>query len=58
MAGSVPRLRCGLVFEAHSTDYQPPEGLARLVSDGFAVLKVGPALTFAFARGALRAPPC
>ncbi|MGA3215311.1 MAG: D-tagatose-bisphosphate aldolase, class II, non-catalytic subunit [Acidimicrobiales bacterium] len=37
----------GLVFEAHSTDYQPPESLARLVSDGFAILKVGPALTFA-----------
>jgi D-tagatose-1,6-bisphosphate aldolase subunit GatZ/KbaZ len=37
----------GLVFEAHSTDYQPAESLARLVSDGFAILKVGPGLTFA-----------
>jgi len=37
----------GLVFEAHSTDYQPPWSLARLVSDGFAILKVGPGLTFA-----------
>ncbi|MGH9105352.1 MAG: PfkB family carbohydrate kinase [Acidimicrobiales bacterium] len=37
----------GLVFEAHSTDYQPGASLARLVADGFAVLKVGPALTFA-----------
>lgn len=37
----------GLVFEAHSTDYQPASGLARLVQDGFAVLKVGPGLTFA-----------
>jgi len=37
----------GLVFEAHSTDYQPLESLARLVTDGFAILKVGPALTFA-----------
>ena len=37
----------GLVFEAHSTDYQPQESLARLVADGFAVLKVGPGLTFA-----------
>ena len=37
----------GLVFEAHSTDYQPPESLARLVRDGFAILKVGPGLTFA-----------
>jgi D-tagatose-bisphosphate aldolase class II non-catalytic subunit len=40
----------GLVFEAHSTDYQPPEKLAQLVRDGFAILKVGPALTFAFRR--------
>jgi D-tagatose-1,6-bisphosphate aldolase subunit GatZ/KbaZ len=37
----------GLVFEAHSTDYQPAASLARLVADGFAILKVGPALTFA-----------
>ena len=37
----------GLCFEAHSTDYQPASSLARLVDDGFAVLKVGPALTFA-----------
>ncbi len=37
----------GLVFEAHSTDYQPPDSLARLVEDGFAILKVGPGLTFA-----------
>lgn len=37
----------GLVFEAHSTDYQPCECLAALVQDGFAILKVGPALTFA-----------
>lgn len=37
----------GFVFEAHSTDYQQPHALARLVHDGFAILKVGPALTFA-----------
>jgi len=37
----------GLVFEAHSTDYQPPDKLAQLVRDGFAILKVGPGLTFA-----------
>jgi D-tagatose-bisphosphate aldolase class II non-catalytic subunit len=37
----------GLVFEAHSTDYQPPEALKRLVEDGFPILKVGPGLTFA-----------
>ena len=36
-----------LVFEAHSTDYQPEEALAALVRDHFAILKVGPALTFA-----------
>lgn len=35
------------VFEAHSTDYQPPEALAALVEDGFAILKVGPGVTFA-----------
>jgi D-tagatose-1,6-bisphosphate aldolase subunit GatZ/KbaZ len=36
-----------LVFEAHSTDYQPVEELSALVADGFAILKVGPGLTFA-----------
>ncbi|MGY0197424.1 D-tagatose-bisphosphate aldolase, class II, non-catalytic subunit [Leptothrix sp. BB-4] len=36
-----------LVFEAHSTDYQRPDALAALVRDGFAILKVGPGLTFA-----------
>lgn len=38
----------GLVYEAHSTDYQPPAALRALVAGHFAVLKVGPALTFAF----------
>ena len=37
----------GLVFEAHSTDYQPEAALRRLVADGFPILKVGPGLTFA-----------
>jgi D-tagatose-1,6-bisphosphate aldolase subunit GatZ/KbaZ len=37
----------GLVFEAHSTDYQTRDALARLVRDHWAVLKVGPGLTFA-----------
>jgi D-tagatose-bisphosphate aldolase class II non-catalytic subunit len=46
LSAALPRLR-GLVFEAHSTDYQPPAALAALVEDGFAILKVGPALTFA-----------
>jgi D-tagatose-1,6-bisphosphate aldolase subunit GatZ/KbaZ len=36
-----------LVFEAHSTDYQPLAELSDLVADGFAILKVGPGLTFA-----------
>jgi len=37
----------GLVFEAHSTDYQTPDALADLVRDHFAILKVGPGVTFA-----------
>ncbi len=36
-----------MVFEAHSTDYQAPEALTALVEDHWAVLKVGPWLTFA-----------
>ncbi|WP_140847701.1 D-tagatose-bisphosphate aldolase, class II, non-catalytic subunit [Paracoccus sp. FO-3] len=36
----------GTVFEAHSTDYQTRDALAALVRDGFAILKVGPGLTF------------
>lgn len=36
-----------LVFEAHSTDYQTPEALKALVEDHFAILKVGPGVTFA-----------
>jgi D-tagatose-1,6-bisphosphate aldolase subunit GatZ/KbaZ len=36
-----------LVFEAHSTDYQRPAQLRELVQDHWAILKVGPALTFA-----------
>jgi D-tagatose-1,6-bisphosphate aldolase subunit GatZ/KbaZ len=38
----------GVVFEAHSTDYQSPSALSQMVEDHFAILKVGPALTFAF----------
>jgi len=37
----------GMVFEAHSTDYQTRGALAALVRDHFAILKVGPGLTFA-----------
>jgi D-tagatose-1,6-bisphosphate aldolase subunit GatZ/KbaZ len=36
------------VYEVHSTDYQTIDNLHNLVRDHFAVLKVGPALTFAF----------
>jgi D-tagatose-1,6-bisphosphate aldolase subunit GatZ/KbaZ len=36
-----------LVLEAHSSDYQKPIAYQELVRDGFAILKVGPALTFA-----------
>ncbi len=36
-----------LVFEAHSTDFQTREALADMVKDHFAILKVGPCLTFA-----------
>jgi D-tagatose-1,6-bisphosphate aldolase subunit GatZ/KbaZ len=39
----IPRL----VFEAHSTDYQTPAALTELVRDHFAILKVGPAVTYA-----------
>jgi len=37
-----------LVYEAHSTDYQKPDALEKMVEDHFAILKVGPWLTFAF----------
>jgi D-tagatose-1,6-bisphosphate aldolase subunit GatZ/KbaZ len=36
-----------LVYEAHSTDYQSPQALRNMVGSHFAILKVGPALTFA-----------
>jgi D-tagatose-1,6-bisphosphate aldolase subunit GatZ/KbaZ len=37
-----------LVYEAHSTDYQTRQALREMVEDHFAILKVGPALTFAY----------
>jgi D-tagatose-1,6-bisphosphate aldolase subunit GatZ/KbaZ len=40
---NVPRM----VYEAHSTDYQTRDALRALVTDHFAILKVGPGLTFA-----------
>jgi D-tagatose-1,6-bisphosphate aldolase subunit GatZ/KbaZ len=42
-----------LVFEAHSTDYQTKPNLRALVEDQFAILKVGPWLTFALREGLL-----
>lgn len=42
--------RPGLCFEAHSTDYQHPEAYPALARAGFAIHKVGPALTFAYRR--------
>jgi len=41
----------GFVFEGHSTDYQTKKHLAEMVDDGIAILKVGPALTFALRQG-------
>ncbi|CUH95130.1 D-tagatose-1,6-bisphosphate aldolase subunit GatZ [Propionispora sp. 2/2-37] len=41
----------GLVFEGHSTDYQTAHALKEMVEDGIAILKVGPALTFALREG-------
>lgn len=38
----------GPLYEAHSTDYQSAQSLAALVQGHFAILKVGPELTFAF----------
>jgi D-tagatose-1,6-bisphosphate aldolase subunit GatZ/KbaZ len=37
-----------ILFEAHSTDYQTQRGLNELVEDHYAVLKVGPWLTYAY----------
>lgn len=36
-----------LVYEGHSTDYQTTKALKQMVGDGIAILKVGPALTYA-----------
>ncbi|MBQ4470178.1 MAG: class II D-tagatose-bisphosphate aldolase, non-catalytic subunit [Synergistaceae bacterium] len=40
-----------IVFEGHSTDYQSAGKLKQMVEDGVAILKVGPALTFALREG-------
>jgi D-tagatose-1,6-bisphosphate aldolase subunit GatZ/KbaZ len=47
LSAALPRSPA-LVYEAHSTDYQSAGGLAQMVEDHFAILKVGPWLTFAF----------
>ena len=49
-AAAIPNI----VLEGHSTDYQRESSLKKMVEDGIAILKVGPALTFA-AREALYA---
>ncbi|MBI5724094.1 MAG: class II D-tagatose-bisphosphate aldolase, non-catalytic subunit [Planctomycetes bacterium] len=41
------RTHANFIYEAHSTDYQSADALRNLVQDHFAVLKVGPWLTFA-----------
>ena len=41
----------GLVFEAHSTDYQSAENLDAMARNHYFVLKVGPWLTFALREG-------
>ena len=49
-AGGLADLIAGhphMVYEAHSTDYQTGSNLAALVRNHFAILKVGPGLTFA-----------
>ena len=37
-----------MTYEIHSTDYQAPDALTRMVADHFILLKVGPCLTNAF----------
>ncbi|PYG90399.1 D-tagatose-1,6-bisphosphate aldolase subunit GatZ/KbaZ [Ruminiclostridium sufflavum DSM 19573] len=41
------KMHKNIIFEGHSTDYQSPYSLKQMVEDGIAILKVGPALTFA-----------
>lgn len=38
----------GILFEAHSSDYQKLDQLRQMAQDGTGILKVGPELTFAF----------
>jgi D-tagatose-1,6-bisphosphate aldolase subunit GatZ/KbaZ len=48
LLSDVLSVRPCLAFEAHSTDYQTPQTFPALAKRHFAVLKVGPALTFAY----------
>ncbi len=41
----------GMVYEAHSTDYQTAEALKEMIHHHFYILKVGPWLTFALREG-------
>lgn len=41
----------GMVYEAHSTDYQSVSNLARMAKDNYYILKVGPWLTYALREG-------
>ena len=50
---STMRAHPQFVLEGHSTDYQTPQNLKEMVEDGIAILKVGPALTFAYREGLL-----
>jgi D-tagatose-1,6-bisphosphate aldolase subunit GatZ/KbaZ len=52
LSGNLPR-HPELIYEAHSTDYQTPKALREMVEDHFAILKVGPWLTFAFREAVL-----
>lgn len=41
----------GMIYEAHSTDYQSAYNLQRMVADHFFILKVGPWMTYAAREG-------
>jgi D-tagatose-1,6-bisphosphate aldolase subunit GatZ/KbaZ len=40
-----------MTYEIHATDYQKPRALIQMVKDHFALLKVGPCLTYAMREG-------
>ena len=50
LSAIVPSLP-GLIYEAHSTDFQTPQTFSALIKGHFAILKVGPQLTFALREG-------